>query len=93
MQMPVFSGISMFQDVKIRERKFGCGIYLGSLPYMDFDQNQEFGHFGKVTPPQRGRIPEIPIAVCFGAENPLFFQGKIASKCRNFPNFPEMEVP
>ena len=57
---------------------------------MDFDQNQEFGHFGKVTPPQRGRIPEIPIAVCFGAENPLFFfRGKIASKCRNFPNFPE----
>ena len=43
---------------------------------MDFDQNQEFVHFGKVTPPQCGRIPEIPIAVCFGAENPLFFSGE-----------------
>ena len=31
MQMPVFSGIFMFQDVRIRERKFGCGIYLGPL--------------------------------------------------------------
>ena len=52
---------------------------------MDFDQNQKIGHFGKVTPPQRGRIPEIPIAVCFGAENPLIFRRKIASKCQNFP--------
>ena len=31
MQMLVFSGIFMFQDVRIRERKFGCGIYLGPL--------------------------------------------------------------
>ena len=23
---------------------------------------------GKLTPPQRGQIPEMPIAVCFGAE-------------------------
>ena len=64
-------------------------LHWPSLPYMDFDQNQKIGHFGKVTPPQRGRIPEIPIAVCFGAENPLIFRRKIASKSRNFPNFPE----
>ena len=31
MQMPVFSGMFMFQDVRIRERKSGCGIYLGPL--------------------------------------------------------------
>ena len=31
MQMPVFSGIFMFQDVRIRERKSGCGIYIGPL--------------------------------------------------------------
>ena len=65
------------------------GFTLALFTHMDFDQNQEFGHFGKVTPPQRGRIPEIPIAVCFGAENPLIFRRKIASKSRNFPNFPE----
>ena len=67
------------------ERKSGLW-YLPwpSLPYMDFDQNQELVHFGEVTPPQRGRIPEMPTAVCFGAENPLFFsRKKIASKCRN----------
>ena len=79
----------MLQDVRIRERKSGCGIYIALFTHMDFDQNQKIGHFGKVTPPQRGRIPEIPIAVCFGAENPLIFRRKIASKCRNFPNFPE----
>ena len=54
---------------------------------MDFDQNQEFGHFGKVTPPQRGRIPEIPIAVCFGAENPLFFQGENYFQMSEFSEF------
>ena len=31
MQMPVFSRIFMLQDVRIRERKSGCGIYLGPL--------------------------------------------------------------
>ena len=65
------------------------GFTLALFTHMDFDQNQKIGHFGKVTPPQRGRIPEIPIAVCFGAENPLIFRRKIASKSRNFPNFPE----
>ena len=47
---------------------------------MDFDQNQEFGHFGKVTPPwppQRGRVPEMPTVVRFGAENPLFSGEKL----------------
>ena len=52
------------------------GFTWSPLPYTHFDQNQELGHFGKLTPPQRGRIPEMPIAACFGAENPLFFQGK-----------------
>ena len=65
------------------------GFTLALFTHMDFDQNQKIGHFGKVTPPQRGRIPEIPIAVCFGAENPLIFRRKIASKSRNFPDFPE----
>ena len=65
------------------------GFTLALFTHMDFDQNQKIGHFGKVTPPQCGRIPEIPIAVCFGAENPLIFRRKIASKSRNFPNFPE----
>ena len=36
--------------------------------YTHFDQNQELGHIGKLTPPQCGQIPEMPIAVCFGAE-------------------------
>ena len=31
MQMPVFSRIFMLQDVRIRERKSGCGIYIGPL--------------------------------------------------------------
>ena len=57
------------------------GLGLGA--WAGFDQNQELGQFGKVTPPQRGRIPEMPIAACFGAH---FFSGKIfASRCRNFP--------
>ena len=57
---------------------------------MDFDQNQEFGHFGKVTPPwppQRGRVPEMPTVVRFGAENPLFSGEKIASKMSEFSEF------
>ena len=44
------------------------GFTLSPLPYTHFDQNQELGHFGKLTPPQRGQIPEMPIAACFGAE-------------------------
>ena len=83
--MPVFSGTFVFSDVRIRERKSGFGI-----PYMDFDQNQEFGHFGKVTPPwppQRGRVPEMPTVVRFGAENPLF-SGK---NCFQMSEFSELD--
>ena len=71
MQMPVFLHIFM---VSASEREnLGCGIYLvqwglAPLPYTHFDQNQELGHFVKLTPPQRGQIPEMPIAACFGAE-------------------------
>ena len=66
MQMPVFSGIFMFQNQG--EKIWVVGFTLSPLPYTHFDQNQELGHFGKVTPPQRGQIPEMPTAVCFGAE-------------------------
>ena len=59
-----------------RENLGNVGFTLAPLPYTHFDQNQELGHFGKLTPPQRGEIPEMPIAACFGPENPLFFQGK-----------------
>ena len=75
MQMPVFSRIFMV-SASGRENLGNVGFTLAPLPYTHFDQNQELGHFGKLTPPQRGEIPEMPIAVCFRAENPLFFQGK-----------------
>ena len=75
MQMTVFSRIFMV-SASGRENLGNVGFTLAPLPYTHFDQNQELGHFGKLTPPQRGEIPEMPIAVCFGAENPLFFQGK-----------------
>ena len=52
------------------------GFTWSPFPYTHFDQHQELGHFGKLTPPQRGRIPEMPFAVCFGPENLPFLQGK-----------------
>ena len=66
MQMPVFSRIFMFQH--LGEKIWVVGFTLAPLPYTHFDQNQELGHFCKLTPPQCGQIPEMPIAVCFGAE-------------------------
>ena len=66
MQMPVFLHIFMFQHQ--REKIWVVGFTLAPLPYTHFDQNQELGHFGKLTPAQRGQIPEMPIAACFGAE-------------------------
>ena len=66
MQMPVFSRIFMFQH--LGEKIWVVGFTLAALPYTHFDQNQELGHFCKLTPPQCGQIPEMPIAVCFGAE-------------------------
>ena len=61
-----FCAFSWFQHQ--REKICVVGFTLAPLPYTHFDQNQELGHFGKLTPPQRGQIPEMPIAACFGAE-------------------------
>ena len=61
-----FCTFSWFQHQ--REKIWVVGFTLAPLPYTHFDQNQELGHFGKLTPPQRGQIPEMPIAACFGAE-------------------------
>ena len=66
MQMPVLSRIFMFQH--LGEKSWVVVFTLAPLPYTHFDQNQELGHFGKLTPPQCGQIPEMPIAACFGAE-------------------------
>ena len=58
---------------------------------MDFDQNQEFGHFGKATPPwppQRGRVPEMPTVVRFGLKT-HFFQGKNLLSCFQMSEFSE----
>ena len=37
-----------------------CPLY---LTLTGFDQNQELVHFGKLTPPQNGRIPEMQMPV------------------------------
>ena len=51
-----------FQVFSIRVRKSGLWYLLGPL-YMDFDQNQELVHFGKLTPSHNGRIPKMQMPV------------------------------
>ena len=78
--MPVFSRIFMFQHQG--EKIWVVGFTLAPLPYTHFDQNQELGHFVKLTPPQCGQIPEMPMAVCFGAEKNFQGPGVIFLKIR-----------
>ena len=75
----VFGHFHVFRRQDQEEKIWVVGFTLPSLRYTHFDQNQELVHFGKVTPPQRGRIPEMPIAGCFRAENPLFFENSLVS--------------
>ena len=69
-----FSGIFIFTDVGYREpaalpvsyqflQANTCPLY---LTLTGFDQNQELVHFGKLTPPQNGRIPKMQMPVFSG---------------------------